>query len=97
MDYVLNFIKFYLIFIAIKIFINSIFRIKLVKPKVVKEEVEALNKFSETDIKEAAIDLVLDEICNTYVPKNKAYQVVGDDTTHYFCSWECREKYINSN
>lgn len=97
MDFVYNFIKFYFIFVVIKMLIKSIFRIKIVRPKVVNDEVEASSKFQTDDIKETAIDLVLDEMCNTYVPKNKAYQVVGENTTHFFCSWECREKFINTN
>jgi len=97
MDIVLNFIKFYLIFLAVKIFINSLFRVKVVKPQVVEAEAKTANRFPEANIKETAIDMVLDSVCNTYVPKNKAYQVVRDNETHYFCSWECRERFIQEN
>lgn len=99
MDLVLNFIRFYLIFLAVKVFINSLFKIKVVTPREVEEEVNqsSTDRFPEANIKEVAVEMVLDEICNTYVPKNKAYQVVRDDATHYFCSWECREKFIEEN
>ncbi len=99
MDLVLSFVRFYLIFLAVKIFINTLFRIKVVKPRVVEEDIpqSASNSFPEADIKEAAIEMVLDEVCNTYVPINKAFQVVREDSTHYFCSWECREKFIEGN
>ena len=97
MDLVLNFIKFYLIFLAAKIFIKSLFKVKVVKPRTVEDKVSTTNRFPEANIKETAIDMVLDEVCNTYVPKNKAFQVVRDNTTHYFCSWECRERFIQEN
>ena len=38
--------------------------------------------------------MVKDEVCEAYLQREKAYQVVEDDKTHYFCSWECRQKYI---
>lgn len=96
MDFVLNFIKFYLIFLGVRIFINSVFKIKIVKPRTTEAEIPSSNKFPDADIKEVAIDMVFDEICNTYVPKDKAYQVVEDNATHYFCSWECREEFIKT-
>lgn len=43
------------------------------------------------------IEMVLDPCCNTYIAKNKAYQLATDDNIHYFCSWDCRQKFIENN
>lgn len=41
-----------------------------------------------------SLDIVTDEYCNKKLPKEDAYIAVVDDEKHYFCSWECRQKYI---
>lgn len=42
------------------------------------------------------IQMVKDELCGAHIQKEKAYIVVDNDTkTHYFCSLDCRQKYIN--
>lgn len=40
------------------------------------------------------VDQVTDEICHRTLEKDKAYRVVKDGVEHYFCSWECREKFL---
>ena len=42
----------------------------------------------------AAIEVVQDEYCKVNIPKEDAYIAVIDDERHYFCSWECRQKYL---
>lgn len=45
--------------------------------------------------KESIVEVVKDECCGAYVPKDKAYQIVDEDgNTHYFCGWDCRQKYM---
>lgn len=41
-------------------------------------------------------EMVLDEMCNTYLPKESALKVTGSDNIHYFCSSGCRDKYLKS-
>ncbi len=38
--------------------------------------------------------MVRDAVCNTYVPKEEALCEVRDGVEHYFCSEECRRKFL---
>ena len=38
--------------------------------------------------------MVKDEICNTYVPKEEALREVRSGREHFFCSQECRRKFL---
>lgn len=38
--------------------------------------------------------MVKDEICNTYLPKEEAIKEVFDGKEYYFCSNECRQKFL---
>lgn len=39
-------------------------------------------------------DMVLDPQCKTYVSKLEAFRVREGNKIHYFCSPECRDKYV---
>lgn len=39
--------------------------------------------------------LVEDPVCHTYIPRQGADTLTVGQTTHYFCSPECRRKYQN--
>ncbi|WP_031516021.1 hypothetical protein [Desulfofalx alkaliphila] len=41
-------------------------------------------------------NLVEDKICGAVVPRSQSYIVVRDDEEHYFCSWDCRQKFLDS-
>jgi uncharacterized protein len=38
--------------------------------------------------------MVKDEICNTYLPKDEALLEKVDGEDHFFCSQECRRKFL---
>ena len=38
--------------------------------------------------------MVKDEICNTYLPKEDAVKEVYKGKEYYFCSGECRQKFL---
>jgi len=38
--------------------------------------------------------MVKDEICNTYLPKEQALREVRGGRDHYFCSRECRDRFL---
>jgi YHS domain-containing protein len=40
--------------------------------------------------------MVKDEICNTYLPEDEALKEVHGGQTYYFCSEECRKKFLAS-
>lgn len=42
--------------------------------------------------REAQGEMVKDEICGTYIPRDEALTEVRDGVEHYFCSEECRRK-----
>ncbi len=44
--------------------------------------------------KDEAVDLVKDPVCDTYVEKDTDYKVKLYDRIYYFCSEECRQKFI---
>lgn len=41
----------------------------------------------------AAVKLVRDPVCGTYVPPRAALSLTSDGSTHYFCSEACRGEY----
>lgn len=41
--------------------------------------------------------MVKDETCNTYLPKEDAIKVQYEGTDHYFCSQECKQKFLSSH
>ena len=40
-------------------------------------------------------EMVKDPVCGTYVEKDSAITVRNGEQTLYFCSYECRQKYID--
>lgn len=42
-------------------------------------------------------ELVEDEICHQSIEKEKAYRVLKDGKEHFFCSWECRQKFLEKS
>jgi uncharacterized protein len=38
--------------------------------------------------------MVKDEVCNTYLPKDEAILERTDGEDHYFCSQDCRKKFL---
>ena len=54
-----------------------------------KEEQERKRKIDSNE-------MVKDPVCGTYVDKSSAISVRNGSETLYFCSYECRQKYIES-
>lgn len=59
-----------------------------------KKKQESEEKQKKAKIKSE--EMVQDPVCGTYVEKDSAITVRNGDTVHYFCSYECRQKYIES-
>jgi YHS domain-containing protein len=38
--------------------------------------------------------MVRDHVCNTFLPKSRALTARSDSAEHYFCSEECRQKFL---
>lgn len=60
----------------------------------IKRESDRKAEFLKSMEDPSSLDIVTDEYCNVKLPKQDAYIAVIDDEKHYFCSWECRQKYI---
>ncbi|MGL4344463.1 MAG: hypothetical protein ACRCTE_04630 [Cellulosilyticaceae bacterium] len=43
------------------------------------------------------VEKVKDLICGNELEKKDAYRIVKDGVEHFFCSWECREKFLASD
>ena len=56
----------------------------------------ALNKGSKSSrtSKLASGIMVKDEICNTYLPKEDAIKEIHKGKEYFFCSKECRQKFL---
>lgn len=39
-------------------------------------------------------EMVFDPSCQSYIPKDSALRVKDGDTIHYFCSEECRGRFL---
>lgn len=52
------------------------------------------SKQKEENLREFEDELVKDPICSIYVPKNKAISIKLGDKKVYFCSKECKERYL---
>ncbi len=59
---------------------------------------KAKKKEEEQEEKEnlaATGELAKDPICGTYVDKEDAIRVKDGEAIHYFCGYDCRDKFIN--
>ncbi|MEG6616834.1 transcriptional regulator [Peptococcaceae bacterium 1198_IL3148] len=87
----LQIVFFYLI-------INTIIRMfmQFKMAKKVKEQAlnEELNRVAEPV--KIVEEMVHDKICGVNLPRSKSYIIVKNDHEHYFCSWECRQKFLDS-
>lgn len=51
-------------------------------------------KKSPQSLKHPSGFMVKDEICNTYLPKEDAFKEIFQGKEYYFCSKECRQKFL---
>lgn len=63
---------------------------------IVNGQVTVIEK-SETKKTNAEVtkEMVKDSICGKELEKEKAYRVIKDGEEYFFCSWECRENFLN--
>ena len=99
---VMNFFNFVIMFFVFK-FILSIFaayKVYSKEKRVVSQTNEiGVNTDNDTWIEDGEgdnLEVVHDDVCDTFVLKDNAYIAAIGDKRHYFCSWECRQKYIDN-
>lgn len=104
MDIVFRILNMYLLFMVGRMIFNLIISAKNQSSKSKRSREESPQSINPNNwnarvnkIKEEinVYETVKDEVCDTFLQKNQAYIAVEDDKNHYFCSWECRQKYID--
>ncbi|AGL01078.1 TRASH domain-containing protein [Desulfoscipio gibsoniae] len=84
-------------FLLIFLIINGIFNyLVFSRAKKAAQKIQEDNAQLKLEVKEE-IEMVTDYICGRTLPKSEAYILANDDQKHYFCSWDCREKFIAGN
>lgn len=56
--------------------------------------IENVPNLSEVIQEEKSKDLVVDPVCGKEILKEDAYRIIKDGVEYFFCSWECREKFL---
>lgn len=92
MGFVEGFLNILLIFLIINGLFNylAVMRVRKTVKKIEEDNAEAKIEVIEE------IEMVTDHICGCTLPKLEAYVLAQDDIRYYFCSWDCREKFIIS-
>ncbi len=57
----------------------------------------AKNEHSEETQVNLIKELVHDPICGKSIEKREAYRILKEGKEHFFCSWECREKFLEGH
>lgn len=66
--------------------------------KAVRRELGRPEQVNRTkDDSAITAELVEDPVCHTYCPKNEALMAGMDGKSYYFCSEECKKKFIEEN
>ncbi len=92
MEFAIGLINLILIFIIVRSLLTLFYQSRVVSNKANN----ALSEEEKPVVKEVIKEMVKDEVCNRSIPKKEAHILVQGEDKHYFCSWECREKFLNS-
>ncbi len=80
-----------LIVLVVGYFLFRMFKNDFLKRK----ESDAAEEAKSMSEKIAHGEMVKDPECGTYVSKDSEITVRDGNTVHHFCSYECREKFLN--
>ncbi|MDO5537123.1 MAG: transcriptional regulator, partial [Desulfovibrionaceae bacterium] len=72
-------------YILYRLFANDLFKKRQKEEKVDEKEMERKVKAGE---------MVKDPVCGAYVSVDDSITVRDGATTHHFCSYDCREKFL---
>jgi len=85
-----SFLNILLIFLIV----SSIFNyFAFLRARKEAQQAKEDNAELKIEVKEE-IEMVTDNICGCTLPRSEAYILAKDNQKHYFCSWDCREKFI---
>lgn len=62
---------------------------------IINGEVKIMEKNPIGEEKEEPVkEMIQDIICGQEIEKEKAYRIVKDGEEYFFCSWDCREAFL---
>ncbi|WP_069997438.1 YHS domain-containing protein [Cellulosilyticum sp. I15G10I2] len=66
---------------------------------IINGEIKVIEKEGHggTAKEKVAEEFVQDPICGASLEKKEAYRILKDGKEHFFCSWECREKFLKEH
>lgn len=91
MEFALGLINLILIFILVRRLLTLFY-----ESRVVIKVNNAQSEEEKSVVQEIVTEIVQDEVCNRSIPKKEAHILVQGEDKYYFCSWDCREKFLNS-
>ncbi|NLW23775.1 MAG: hypothetical protein GXY91_00745 [Clostridia bacterium] len=95
---ILNFFLFLFIFNIMFSLVSFALNIYRNRETAKKLESEIKAKVAANNQEHEVQEMVIDEVCGAELPKDKAYILTQENgTKKYFCSWECRQRYIQDN
>ncbi|PHV71728.1 hypothetical protein CS063_03990 [Sporanaerobium hydrogeniformans] len=62
---------------------------------IINGEIKVIEKIPTPS--EITRELVVDPICGKEIEKTDAYRVMREGKEHFFCSWECRERFVKEH
>lgn len=63
----------------------------------IKDKKQDEQKYSESNDDVKAVEMKHDAVCGSYVEETTKYKVRLHDKIYYFCSEECKNKFIDEN
>ncbi len=91
---VLRIMLFIFIFRAFTTIIRGLMLSKKIRDGKQNTKKDSGQNNTENVSEEDIVEMFKDSYCGTFVAKEKAYITKINDENHYFCSWDCREKYL---
>lgn len=62
---------------------------------IINGEIKVIEK-EKTIVNVVQEELVTDPTCGRQMLKQEAYRILKDGKEYFFCSWECREKFLQN-
>ncbi len=63
---------------------------------IINGEIKVIEKTPNVSA-QVAREQVIDPVCGKEIEKQEAYRVLRHEKEHFFCSWDCREKFIKDH
>lgn len=64
---------------------------------IINGQIKLIEVKPSSDNAQQVIEWVTDPICGMQIEKKDAYRILKDGKEYFFCSWECREKFLQQD